>query len=467
MGEQALRCAATGCNRRARTAGLCAMHYWRAGEGLAEAGEIPPTLDVAHLEASTLCSVEGCGRVRDTGGLCAMHYTRKLRGLENWDDPDAWRTRNPAKRRCSIEGCDRPCDVKNLCKLHYNRKRRGDKDWDSPELRKPGRKPSISATCSVSACDRPPYGHGLCSTHLVCRRAGNPNWSDPIPRPRPAAQEKTPKPGPVSPEIAAELHADYLIARRVNGATPEDSADRDIGRRFNTRIAELAAAGYTHSQIAQAAGASIHMVRRRIARIRVESGLLQPSDCSVNGCNRDAYARGLCRLHYGRQLKGDENWAEPNPRPRGKHARTVELCPNGHPRTPNNLSVNANGVKRCKACKRDAQQRSAPNQRLEITPDMHGTATGWRYGCRCDDCRQQHSRDSQERRWMAVYGPGGRMGPKVRERILGSLEQTGNVKATADEVGVTHQAIYRACSAVPGFGTLVRKLIKPRVSRPE
>lgn len=171
--------------------------------------------------------------------------------------------------------------------------------------------------------------------------------------------------------------------------------------------------------------------------------------CLVEGCRRAALAKGLCARHYQRKTAGKPDWDS-----------LLDECRNGHRRTKANTAIRADGTRKCRVCARAAQARSRPNQKLEITPEMHGTATGYRYGCRCDACRTYHSQESQERRWMVTFGPGGPMGPQVRGRILLSLERTGNVKATADEVGVTHQAIYGACAAVPGFGTLVRDLIK-------
>ena len=79
----------------------------------------------------------------------------------------------------------------------------------------------------------------------------------------------------------------------------------------------------------------------------------------------------------------------------------------------------------------------------------HGTDTRYRSGCRCEPCRNDHARVSAEWRWQRTYSEGGPMGPKVRKQVLTSLKKTRNVVATAAEVGVTPQAIYRAAKDVP------------------
>lgn len=91
----------------------------------------------------------------------------------------------------------------------------------------------------------------------------------------------------------------------------------------------------------------------------------------------------------------------------------------------------------------------------------HGDSR-YRSGCRCQACRDGHAVASHDWKWERRYGDGAPMGPKTRKQILSSLKRTGNVMATARELGLTHQSIYRAGSAVPGFGDLIAKLTAPR-----
>lgn len=346
------------------------------------------------------------------------------------DDPKPKR-RRAAGLTCEIEGCERKCACKGLCNMHYARKMRGAPDWADPEPHKSGKRPSPRRSCSVDGCGRHAQAHGLCGTHLARRNRQEPNWDDPIPRPRPPRPEKPTRPGPVPAEVAAALAADYVIAKRVNGTTPHDSFDREVNRRFNAQIADLVAAGHTHAQVAEAAGASKHMVNRRITKMR--------------------------------------SAAKTDVRPPLAQTQPVETCGNGHPRTPDNLTRCSDGKTRCKACRREAQARRAarlrshPEQQPKITEDMHGGPTAYRYGCRCTDCRRFHSEQSGEYKWMLRFGPEGPMGPEVRERILDALRRTGSVTKAAVEVGVKHQAIYGAARAVPGFGILVNELTRAKV----
>jgi hypothetical protein len=54
------------------------------------------------------------------------------------------------------------------------------------------------------------------------------------------------------------------------------------------------------------------------------------------------------------------------------------------------------------------------------------------------------------------------MGPKVRSKILTSLRTTRSVIATAKALGLTHQAIYGACKAIPDFGDRVNELTRAK-----
>ena len=67
------KCSVEGCDRQARTKGMCAKHYsnfWRTGKAEAEKpwGKYIP---------KGKCSVEGCDRDVSAQGVCATHYTNK------------------------------------------------------------------------------------------------------------------------------------------------------------------------------------------------------------------------------------------------------------------------------------------------------------------------------------------------------------------------------------------------------
>lgn len=92
----------------------------------------------------------------------------------------------------------------------------------------------------------------------------------------------------------------------------------------------------------------------------------------------------------------------------------------------------------------------------------HGTDTRYGYGCRCADCRIAHADVSREWKFQRRYGDGASMGPAVRSRVLTSLRTTRSVPDTAKALGLTHQAIYAACGAIPEFGDQVDELTRAK-----
>jgi hypothetical protein len=95
----------------------------------------------------------------------------------------------------------------------------------------------------------------------------------------------------------------------------------------------------------------------------------------------------------------------------------------------------------------------------------HGTTSRYRYGCRCSECRDAHSEASLRLKRDHRYGEDGPMGPKVRKQILRALKRTRSVPRTAEQLGMTHQAIYGACVAVPDFAEQVRLLTAPSLPK--
>jgi len=61
-----------------------------------------------------VCSTEGCERDARTKGLCGMHYLRL------WKHGDPLCKSPPPKPRakCSVPGCDNPHHAKGLCSAH-------------------------------------------------------------------------------------------------------------------------------------------------------------------------------------------------------------------------------------------------------------------------------------------------------------------------------------------------------------
>lgn len=127
-----------------------------------------------------------------------------------------------------------------------------------------------------------------------------------------------------------------------------------------------------------------------------------------------------------------------------------ERCRNGHPRTAKNTTTWADGSRRCLACKREAQKRLRRNRQPEITPDMHGTHTGYRYRCRCLLCQQFHTEESA--RWRATKRPAADFPQDVAERILKLVGDGATVADAAKSAGVTWQSVYAKAERDDQFG---------------
>jgi hypothetical protein len=121
---------------------------------------------------------------------------------------------------------------------------------------------AIEPQCLIEGCGKAKGNGcaGLCKMHYDRKRRGLDNWADP----RPWRNHQ----GPVPPDVAAAFAADYAIAKRVNGKTPTGSPAHEVNRRFNATLWALKQAGHTHAQIAEAAGATVHMVDMRLKKIR-------------------------------------------------------------------------------------------------------------------------------------------------------------------------------------------------------
>ena len=80
--------------------------------------------------------------------------------------------------------------------------------------------------------------------------------------------------------------------------------------------------------------------------------------CSVPGCERPHQARGFCQMHYRRVLRyGDPLVVQAHG---GDLNRAKTHCKRGHSLSGDNVRVNTNGRRVCRACQRarDRQYRA-------------------------------------------------------------------------------------------------------------
>ncbi len=132
-------CSIDGCQRSARTKGLCPGHY----ERLRTTGSTGTTaLRTRRSPVPHLCSLDGCDRPYKTGGLCETHYWRLLKhGV-----PGPAAIRPIVGGPCTVHGCETSSTGQGLCPLHYGRMKKGRPIGPAGLMRRPNGQGSISTT---------------------------------------------------------------------------------------------------------------------------------------------------------------------------------------------------------------------------------------------------------------------------------------------------------------------------------
>jgi hypothetical protein len=113
------------------------------------------------------CTVPGCDGIQKTRGWCQAHYMRWwATGVVGTADV----VRRPKGRVCSLDGCRRPHSGRGFCDPHLRRfVKYGDPGPAEIEPRNPG------AECSIEGCGKPVGGRGWCEAHYQrWRKTGDP-----------------------------------------------------------------------------------------------------------------------------------------------------------------------------------------------------------------------------------------------------------------------------------------------------
>lgn len=163
-------CAAPGCERpRYRKQDYCEACYKR----LRRNGTLERKIAAAAHRHGDSCSVDGCEKAARTTGLCPMHYQRKIRAGST-GDAERKRADNRGKK-CSVEGCDRAADSKGYCHPHYQRVRKDGTPGAAAILDRTPR------ACSVESCNRQHKANGYCEAHnLRFKKHGDPRADVPL-----------------------------------------------------------------------------------------------------------------------------------------------------------------------------------------------------------------------------------------------------------------------------------------------
>lgn len=90
--------------------------------------------------------------------------------------------------------------------------------------------------------------------------------------------------------------------------------------------------------------------------------------CSVEGCDRPYEARGLCKMHWKRWRRAQDDRPRERPRPRvrvlRKPRQRITHCKHGHPYDDENSRWDKHGRRHCRACE-NAKRKRYPRRRVE------------------------------------------------------------------------------------------------------
>lgn len=203
------------------------------------------------VQPSKQCSQQECSNQVVARGLCSTHYHH-------------WRLEHGTP--CSVDGCSKSVHAKGLCPTHYQSATAG---------RRAARPRN---TCSEDGCDRPEKASGLCGSHYASFR-----------------QSQMPKCVVVG--CGMRQYSDKLCRQHY-----------DRRRHDTLKAHEFESCGVENcirlTRSFSGALCSMHATRLR------RHGITGPAEsrndiegCSVEGCDGEHKARGMCSLHYRRYMK--------------------------------------------------------------------------------------------------------------------------------------------------------------------
>lgn len=102
-------CAASGCNRPARTAGYCPKHY----QQMRRHGRLTPERE--YQSRGGQCTAVGCDQPQVAKGLCFRHYQQ----VRRYGRLTPERERSYGRTECRMRGCQEAHSSRGYCKRHY------------------------------------------------------------------------------------------------------------------------------------------------------------------------------------------------------------------------------------------------------------------------------------------------------------------------------------------------------------
>lgn len=315
------------------------------------------------------------------------------------------------------------------------------------------------APCRVDGCERKHSAMGLCALHYRRKRDGIPNWDSTFQVVAIDGPEDL-SVLPLGQVVRTFAHVvDSLRRSAHTGALPSVQYDvlGIVDTAAGTHMAKVArmlgvspqSMGFTADAL-EAAG----LIERRMVR-----GEGRVKRCFITDEGRRALEDGRRGAERAESLLVATLGSDAKPAieamiravAAGVANADTPRCSNGHLRTEHNAAVGTDGTQRCQACRRESQRRHLGKKTADdVTDEQHGTATGYRYGCRCIQCQQFHTQESQ--RWRAKRGKASAFADDIARGILADISAGVSVAESARRAGVTPQSVYTRARTDDEFG---------------
>lgn len=254
--------------------------------------------------------VQGRGRVdslrpRGRGLMVESNVrTNVPRRCANTPGPADWIGVDVTDDTCAVDGCETPRRKRGWCSSHYDMWRRYG-DPCAPKRKLPNG--AAPETCTLDGCDQPYHAGGYCSQHYgTAKRHGSPIE----PRPYGDLWAKVDKTGDCW-HWTGSLHtngygchaqgqAHRVVYEEVVGPIP-DGLDLD---HVCHNVDPTCPGGHECMHRRCVNPDHLEPVDRGTNMLRANARVPKPTHCSIDGCDRERHARGMCGTHYSRWYHG-------------------------------------------------------------------------------------------------------------------------------------------------------------------
>ncbi|OWZ24669.1 hypothetical protein PHMEG_000191 [Phytophthora megakarya] len=305
-------CKMSGCFKNDQGRGYCRGHE----KLLMATGRLPPHINKRRLNSAyTMCSYPDCNKHSQRNHLCRTHGNLIIKQAQELAErPGATETYEDILarmqtdvRRCTHENCTKNSQRDRLCTTHYYEKHRLHKDNSSSasdvvgskekvgSRMEAGRRSDVRAVertrCGKPGCGNLSYSGGLCVQHVK----ENQNMG----------QNQGHYGDPFSSGESSRLFSGDVDSEAKPGLLQKSQAMDNLKLESQTQQQqhemELAEAAATAAAASEAKQASLYA-----------SGKARKYYCKIEGCDKQAQKRNLCKRHYRLQEGGPAGKSHPS-----------------------------------------------------------------------------------------------------------------------------------------------------------